>query len=62
MQGVGTVRVGSLYAGFLAKEDLQVHTEYLVSNPRQATLMNYALEVVNVRTLFRKLHVSNVCR
>ena len=56
------MRVGSLYAGLLAKEDLQVHTEYLVSNPRQATLMNYALKVVNVRTLFRKLHVSNVCR
>ena len=56
------MRVGSLYAGLLAKEDLQVHTEYLVSNPRQATLMNYALKVVNVRTLFRKLHVSDVCR
>ena len=56
------MRVGSLYAGLLAKEDLQVHTEYLVSNPRQAALMNYALKVVNVWTLFRKLDVSNVCR
>ena len=56
------MRVGSLYAGLLAKEDLQVHTEYLVSNPRQAALMNYALKVVNVWTLFRKLRVSNVCR
>ena len=56
------MRVGSLYAGLLAKEDLQVHTEYLVSNPRQATLMKYALKVVNVRTLFRKLHAGDVCR
>ena len=56
------MRVGSLYAGLLAKEDLQVHTEYLVSNPRQAALMNYALKVVNVWTLFRKLDASNVCR
>ena len=62
MQGVGTLRVGSLYAGLLAKEDLQVHTEYLVSNPRQAALMNFVLKVVNVWTLFRKLDVSNVCR
>jgi len=30
VQGVGTMRVGSLYAGLLAKEDLQVHTEYLL--------------------------------
>ena len=56
------MRVGSLYAGLLSKEDLQVHTEYLVSNPRQAALLNYALKVVNVRTLFRKLYVSDVCR